>query len=46
MSGVGKNGKPLSEVELELARVRRELPEVKIERDLLRKAAAYFAKES
>jgi transposase len=46
LPGVGKNRKPLSEIEMELARVRRELAEVKMERDLLKKAAAYFAKES
>lgn len=34
------------ELELELARVRKELAEVKQERDLLKKFAAYFAKES
>lgn len=43
---VGKNQKPLSETEMELARVRKELAEVKMERDILKKAAAYFAKES
>jgi transposase len=43
---VGKTQKPLSEIEIELARVKRELAEVKMERDLLKKAAAYFAKES
>lgn len=43
---VGKNQKPLTELEMELARVKRELAEVKMERDLLKKAAAYFAKES
>ena len=43
---VGKTHKPLTEVELELARVKRELAEVKMERDVLKKAAAYFAKES
>lgn len=43
---VGKNQKPLSEMELELARLKRELAGVKIERDILKKAAAYFAKES
>lgn len=43
---VGMNQKPLTELELELARVKRELAEVKMERDLLKKAAAYFAKES
>ena len=46
LSDVGKHRKPLTEVEAELARVRRELAEVKMERDLLKKAAAYFAKES
>ena len=34
------------EVEAELAKTRKELAEVKMERDLLKKAAAYFAKES
>ena len=46
LSEVGKNQKPLSETELELARLRRELAQVKMERDILKKAAAYFAKES
>ena len=46
LGDVGKNHKPLSEVELTLARTKRELAEVKMERDLLKKAAAYFAKES
>jgi transposase len=46
LKDVGKNHKPLSEIELELARVKRELAGVKIERDILKKAAAYFAKES
>ena len=46
LSSVGKTKKTLSETELELARVRRELAEVKMERDLLKKAAAYFAKGS
>ena len=38
--------KPLTDLELELARTRKELAEVKQERDLLEKFAAYFAKES
>lgn len=46
LSDVGKHRKALSEVEMELARVRRELAEARMERDLLKKAAAYFAKES
>jgi transposase len=43
---VGKNQRPLTEVELENYRLKKELAEVKIERDILKKAAAYFAKES
>ena len=43
---VGRNQKPRPDLEMELARVKRELAEVKMERDLLKKAAAYFAKES
>ena len=43
---VGKHQKPLTEVEMELARVKRELAEARMERDILKKAAAYFAKES
>jgi len=43
---VGKQQKPLTEIEMELARVKRELAEVRMERDILKKAAAYFAKES
>jgi transposase len=43
---VGKAQKPLTEVEMELARTKKELVEVKMERDILKKAAAYFAKES
>jgi transposase len=42
---IGKTQRPLTEIELELAKVKRELAEIKIERDLLKKAAAYFAKE-
>jgi transposase len=36
----------LTEVEVELARVKRELVITRMERDILKKAAAYFAKES
>ena len=38
--------KPLNELELELSRVKRKLAEVKMERDFIKKCAAYFAKES
>ena len=43
---VGKTYRPLTEVEMDLARTKKELAEVKMERDILKKAAAYFAKES
>ena len=43
---IGKQQRPLTEVEMELARIKRELAQVRIERDILKKAAAYFAKES
>ena len=46
LKDVGKQQRPLTEVEMELARVKRELAEVRMERDLLKKAAVYFAKES
>lgn len=42
---IGKAQRPLTEIELELARIKRELAAVKMERDLLKKAAAYFARE-
>ena len=43
---IGKAQKPLTEIEMELARTKKELAEVKMERDILKKAAAYFARES
>jgi len=43
---VGKSYRPLTEIEMELARMKKELAEVKMERDILKKAAAYFARES
>ena len=43
---VGKNHRQLSDKEMELVRLKRELAEVKMERDILKKTAAYFAKES
>jgi transposase len=43
---VGKGQKPLSELELELAKIRRELAEVKMERGLLKKCTAYFVRTS
>ena len=46
LGDVGKKYRPLTEVEMELARTKKELAEVKMERDILKKAAAYFARES
>jgi transposase len=46
LKNIGQNQKPLTELEAELGRVKRELAEVKMERDLLKKFATYFAKES
>ena len=42
----GAGDKPVSAEQMELARLRVELARVKMERDILKKAAAYFAKES
>jgi transposase len=46
LNEVGEGQKPLTELKMELSRVKRELAEVKMERDLLKKATAYFARES
>jgi len=46
LKDVGKQQRPLTEIEMELARVKRELAEARMVRDILKKAAAYFAKES
>jgi len=43
---IGKAQKLLTEVEMELTRTKKDLAEVKMERDILKKAAAYFARES
>ncbi len=46
LAKVGQGQRLPTEMEMELARLRKELAEVKLERDLLKKCAAYFAKES
>lgn len=46
LAKVGQGQRMPTETEVELARLRKELAEVKLERDLLKKCAAYFAKES
>jgi transposase len=42
----GAGERPVSVEQMELARLRAELARVKMERDILKKATAYFAKES
>ena len=39
-------GKPLTELEAELARLKQENARLRIEKEILKKAAAYFARES
>jgi len=46
LGDISKAWRSLTEVEMELARTKKELVEVKMERDILKKAAAYFARES
>jgi transposase len=46
LGDVGKSHRVLSDKEMELHQLRRELAQVKMERDILKKATAYFAKES
>jgi transposase len=43
---VGKTYRPLTEIELELAATKKQLAEAKMECEILKKAAAYFARES
>jgi transposase-like protein len=46
LGDIGKSQKPLTEVEMELARVKKENSTLKMENEILKKAAAYFARES
>ena len=46
LEGIGQGQRVPSELEVELSRARKELAEVKQGSDLLKKCAAYFAKES
>ena len=46
LDDIGKSYRPLTEIEMELARVKKENAEIRMERDILKKAAAYFARES
>lgn len=42
----GTSARPVSPEQMEISRLRAELARVKMERDILKKATAYFAKES
>ena len=42
----GAGDKPMSAEQMDLARLRAQLARVKMERDILKKATAYFARES
>ena len=46
LGDIGKIYRPLTEVEIELARVKKENTTLKMENEILKKAAAYFARES
>ena len=41
---LGENRRPVTELEAELSRLTRDLAEARMERDILKKATAYFAK--
>jgi transposase len=44
LATVGASRRPVTELEAELSRLKRELAEARMERDMLKKATAYFAK--
>jgi transposase-like protein len=46
LGAIGKTYRPLTEIEMELVKVKKENAELRMERDILKKAAAYFARES
>jgi transposase-like protein len=46
LSQIGQGQRPLTEVEFELAKVKKQNAELKMENEILKKAAAYFARES
>ena len=46
LADIGKSYRPLTEIEMELARVKKENATLKMECEILKKAAAYFARES
>jgi len=46
LSEVGESQRPVTDLEAEVSKLKRELAEARMERDILKKATAYFAKES
>jgi transposase-like protein len=46
LGDIGKTYRPLTEIEMELSRVKKENATLKMECEILKKAAAYFARES
>jgi transposase len=46
LGDIGKTYRPLTEIEMELASVKKENSTLKMENEILKKAAAYFARES
>ena len=46
LGDIGKSYRPLTEIEMENARIKKENAMLKMENEILKKAAAYFARES
>ncbi len=44
LATLGESRRPVTELEAELSRLKRDLAEARMERDILKKATAYFAK--
>lgn len=44
LATLGASRRPVTELEAELSRLKRDLAEARMERDILKKATAYFAK--
>ena len=44
LATLGESRRPVTELEAEVSRLKRELTEARMERDILKKATAYFAK--
>ena len=44
LAGLGETRRPVTDLEAEVSRLKRELAEARMERDILKKATTYFAK--